>query len=86
MNFPCGAAEMPAYRSHKRVNALKITKLDFHDNGADLLADGFDPWTVDAEYVRINPKLSVGGYYVVYEDGYRSYSPARAFEDGYTRI
>jgi hypothetical protein len=27
-----------------------------------------------------------GGYYVVYEDGYRSYSPAAAFEAGYTLI
>jgi hypothetical protein len=27
-----------------------------------------------------------GGYYVVYEDGYESYSPAKAFEEGYTKI
>lgn len=27
-----------------------------------------------------------GGYYVVYQDGYASYSPAKAFEEGYTRI
>ncbi len=31
-------------------------------------------------------KPEVGGYFVVYEDGYQSYSPAKAFEDGYTRI
>lgn len=29
-------------------------------------------------------KPEVGGYYVVYKDGYTSYSPARAFDDGYT--
>jgi hypothetical protein len=28
----------------------------------------------------------VGGYYVVYADGYKSYSPAKAFEDGYTQV
>lgn len=28
----------------------------------------------------------VGGYYVVYADGYISYSPAAAFEDGYRLI
>ncbi len=28
----------------------------------------------------------VGGYYVVYEDGYTSFSPADAFEKGYTKI
>jgi hypothetical protein len=27
-----------------------------------------------------------GDYLVIYEDGYRSISPAKAFEDGYTRI
>lgn len=26
----------------------------------------------------------VGGYFVVYDDGYTSWSPAKAFEDGYT--
>ena len=28
----------------------------------------------------------VGGYYVVYADGYKSFSPATAFEEGYTKI
>ncbi|MCK9988658.1 MAG: hypothetical protein AzoDbin1_05130 [Azoarcus sp.] len=32
------------------------------------------------------PDSGVGGYYVVYEDGYKSFSPAIAFESGYTRI
>jgi hypothetical protein len=27
-----------------------------------------------------------GGYFVEYADGYRSFSPAEAFEAGYTRI
>jgi len=27
-----------------------------------------------------------GGYFVVYDNGYESYSPAKPFEDGYTRI
>lgn len=30
-----------------------------------------------------NPK--VGGYYIRYEDGYESWSPAHAFESGYVR-
>ncbi len=28
-------------------------------------------------------KPEPGGWYVVYTDGYASYSPAKAFEDGY---
>ena len=31
-------------------------------------------------------KPKAGGYYVVYDDGYKSYSPAKAFEEGYVRI
>ena len=31
-------------------------------------------------------KPEVGGYYVVYEDGYKSFSPAGAFESGYTLL
>lgn len=38
---------------------------------------------VNHAYVRKhNPQ--VGGYYVVYADGYESFSPAQAFEEGYT--
>lgn len=29
-------------------------------------------------------KPEAGGYYVVYKGGYKSYSPADVFEDGYT--
>ena len=28
-------------------------------------------------------KPHAGGYYVVYDDGYKSFSPAKAFEEGY---
>lgn len=31
-------------------------------------------------------KPEVGGYYVVYKDGYKSFSPAAAFDEGYTLI
>jgi hypothetical protein len=32
------------------------------------------------------PSHLVGGYYVVYEDGYDSFSPAAAFEAGYAAL
>jgi hypothetical protein len=42
----------------------------------------FEPFDVGAEYmVKHNPKP--GGYWVLYEGGYQSWSPAEAFEDGY---
>jgi hypothetical protein len=31
-------------------------------------------------------KPQVGGYYVLYKDGYASFSPASAFEEGYDLI
>jgi len=89
--------EMPRYQCHKKVWALKIAdvkevgrrapngelveivkELSFEDSG-------FVPIRVDARwYDKHRP--TPGGYYVRYEDGYESYSPAKAFEDGYTRI
>ena len=45
---------------------------------------GFGPFGVPKSYMdKHNPQ--VGGYYVVYADGYKSFSPAEAFESGYTR-
>lgn len=45
----------------------------------------YAPFRVDENYIsKHNPQ--VGGYYVVYPDGYKSFSPSYAFEDGYTLI
>lgn len=84
------AAEMPRYQCHKKVWALKIANIEqdwrssdvFHLTWAEI---GYAPIEVDAAYVKKHdPK--VGGYYIVYGDGYKSFSPAQAFEEGYTRI
>ncbi len=40
---------------------------------------------VSTEYM-LKHQPQPGGYYVVYLDGYKSFSPAEAFEGGYTRI
>jgi hypothetical protein len=45
----------------------------------------YAPIDVDRDFLdRHNPEE--GGYYVVYKDGYKSFSPAEAFEEGYTKI
>jgi hypothetical protein len=78
--------EMPKYQSHKQVHALKLKGIIRLDDGSGwkLEADGTYV-IVHNEYVmRHQPQ--VGGYYVVYEDGYESWSPAKVFEAGYTRI
>lgn len=47
--------------------------------------EGFDRYQLSAAFIAKH-KPQVGGYLVFYEDRYESYSPARAFEEGYTRI
>ena len=80
--------EMPQYKSHKIVWALKIKEIHPDEDGGAIIhpADaGYADFRVIEEFVkRHNPKE--GGYYVVYKDGYSSYSPAQPFEEGYQRI
>lgn len=74
--------EMPLYECHKEVHAAKITAIENdililgHIGGRQQVTDGW--------LARFKPE--VGGYYVVYKDGYSSYSPAKAFEEGYSRV
>lgn len=86
--------EMPRYKCHKEVWALKIKSIVAVDLDPDSTPEiyeitpeeeGYGPFNVLSEYVlKHNPKA--GGYYVLYGDGYASYSPAKPFEDGYTRV
>ncbi len=81
--------ELPRYKSHKIVHALKIHNIDIDkETGAAVITpadEGYGPFAVDSEYMAKHKPQS-GGYYVVYEDGYKSWSPAEAFESGYTLI
>jgi hypothetical protein len=87
-------AEMPRYQSHKIVHALKIKEVIVHDppedgkfEGAHLMPENtrYAPIPVDAVwYCKHEP--SGAGYYVVYPDGYKSWSPVDAFEGGYTLL
>lgn len=89
--------EMPKYQCHKQVWALKIKAIARKPNpdptgriaassyGATITPseDGYGAFDVSPEYMDKH-QPQVGGYYVVYEDGYKSYSPAAAFESGYS--
>ena len=86
--------EMPKYKCHKEVNALKIKSLRATANpneetdGSLFMTpteEGYSDVRLDREFV-LKHKPQVGGYYVVYKDGYTSFSPCEAFEEGYTRI
>jgi hypothetical protein len=89
--------EMPRYQSHKTVHALKIRAMELDDQQFVIVPEeaGYAPFKPDPKWVttamtairRIdtsgNVQGLVGGYYVVYDDGYTSWSPAKAFEEGY---
>ena len=77
--------EIPVYQCHKTVQALKISAVIDNPRGYELHFedDRFAPIEVLASWVdKHDPKP--GGYFVVYGDGYKSFSPATAFEAGYT--
>ena len=85
--------DLPEYQCHKKVKAFKIAKMaELRDEGGHVeyilgAGDGVNPFifVVSHKYVeKHNPEI--GGYYVRYQDGYESYSPAGAFEEGYSLI
>ena len=87
--------EMPKYQSYKRVWALKIKSIKGDGEGENRDSDGsamitpveegYAPFRVEFDYMHKH-KPEAGGYYVQYEDGYKSFSPAQAFEEGYKKI
>lgn len=84
---------MPRWKCHKEVNAFKIREIKMigeppvnsTDQRAMLVSTDGGSVIVTAEYIRKH-RPQIGGYYVLYEDGYHSFSPAAAFESGYARI
>ena len=85
---------MPKYKCHKEVWALRIRNVyTKSEPGQDHLEstflsfmdDNYADIEVDEEYISKHLP-QIGGYYVVYKDGYKSFSPANSFEEGYTKI
>lgn len=94
----CVSTEMPKYKCIKDVWALKIKSIVFDSDLASQTGretdgsatftpedDRFAPIKLSAEFVHKHKPVE-GGYYVVYKDGYKSFSPASAFEEGYVLI
>lgn len=84
---------LPRYVSHKTVSALEIDTVGLREATEDRAGfmrrltfrdEGFAPIDVTEEmFGRYVPVP--GDFYVVYADGYKSFSPRKAFLDGYTR-
>lgn len=82
--------KLPCYQSHKKVWALEIYSVDqlLNEKGPITLkfkdsryADKEIPEEMFSRY-----KPVPGDFYVEYEDGYKSFSPRKAFLDGYIKI
>lgn len=80
---------MQQYKSHKTVKAGKITaisrivKNSVYQHGWLTLEDGRQVSLGQPYFDKHNPE--VGGYFVQYEDGYKSYAPAAVFESNYSQ-
>ena len=82
--------ELPTYVCHKRVRASEVVSIGLYKTNADnkavreiQISDQFDPIEILGEvFTRYVPMP--GDFYVVYEDGYVSFSPRKAFIEGYT--
>lgn len=83
--------QLPLYVCHKKVRALEIRSIGHYSTDQNeklrrqvTFADpAFLPIDVPGEmFARYTPMP--GDYYVVYEDGYASFSPRKAFLEGYS--
>lgn len=82
----------PLYKCHKVVPAFKILRIAKGASEVPGEPDFYNLWPTDhdldpvevsqAWHAKHQPQE--GGYVVFYKDGYTSFSPAKAFEDGYT--
>lgn len=94
-------SQLPEYVSHKKVRAAKIVgitwKEDYDFGGVTILHLRRPYPTVEVDQAYCEKHLPalvqegliepyIGGYFVVYEDGHRSWSPAKTFEEGYTKL
>lgn len=76
---------MPTYISHKKVQAEKIKAVHFNAFDAIVVFedDSMPSQQFTKEQLANKPVPEAGMYFVRYEDGYFSFSPAKQFEDGY---
>lgn len=75
---------MTQYLCHKRVQAAKVVSVE---NGAALVTvkcdDGMSMTQAKNTGLLARYTPVVGDYLVEYSDGYQSFSPAKAFLEGY---
>ena len=84
---------MKTFKSHKLVEAVKIAQIINHPGSpaqglaAECYIIGDDGAKHDVDHLWLKKhQPDPGGYLVRYADGYQSYSPAAAFEQGYAAV
>lgn len=81
---------LPYYKCSKIVRAAKVVAFvspaDPDKPEADWKLDTGCVIEVSAELAHRGGDNPIGGYFVLYEDGFQSWSPAEAFEKGYSLI
>lgn len=80
---------LPLYKCHKEVRAGKITRIVRFENEVLLELENIGDITdvyVSNKDLENKPSICVGMYYVLYSDGYFSFSPAAQFEEGYSLV
>jgi len=82
--------QLPKYKCYKEVWALRIAAIEIHEDKSATIApaDGdYAPFKTAPGWAdKFHGSDEDTGYYVVYADGYKSWSPTDAFESGYTKI
>lgn len=82
--------ELPEYVSHKRVWALKIKSFE-HEADVTAVRINFEdaryaPMVLPMDWYARVKQGDDTGYWVRYADGFESWSPTKAFEDGYALV
>lgn len=77
--------ELPRYRCHKIVRAIKVEPEDDGDVVLRPTDPQYQPISVSRDWYQKRGVVGTG-YYVVYDNGYTSWSPVEAFEKGYTPL
>lgn len=85
---------MRRFRCHKEVEAGKIVSIYQAPADEAAPAGSGGTWVILVDDERITVphtfivkhEPQIGGYLVRYVDGYLSFSPEKAFDDGYTAI
>ena len=81
-------SEWPRYQSHKIVQAAKIVAVTVHLGRVTAMdvrpVEGGPTEQFMPTQEGMADRVGVGDWAMLYPDGFKSVSPAKAFEEGYT--